>query len=65
VLLDLLSEKEGYSPEQLQELVDNEFFNAFFVLSRSVGLIAHYLDQKRLDPGLFRLSAEEVSGVSE
>lgn len=65
VLLDLLAEKEGFSEQELQELVDNEFFNAFFVLSRSVGLIAHYLDQKRLDPGLFRLSAEEVSNISE
>jgi succinyl-CoA synthetase alpha subunit len=65
VLLDLLHEKEGYSYEQLQELVEAEFFNALFVLSRSVGLTAHFLDQKRLDEGLFRLGPDEVKTVTK
>src|SRR4029079_7245016 len=64
LLLDYLSEKEGYSDEQLQALVDQEFFNALFVLSRSVGFIAHFLDQKRLDEGLLRLSEEDVADAS-
>ena len=64
VLLDILSEKEGYSDEELQELVSQEFFNALFVLSRSVGFIAHYLDQKRLDEGLFRLTEDQVADAS-
>lgn len=63
VLLDILSEKEDYSDDQLQELVDIEFFNTLFVLSRSVGFIAHYLDQKRLDEGLFRLPDTLVADV--
>lgn len=63
LLLDLLSEKEGYTPEELQRLVDTEFFNALFVLSRSVGFMAHFLDQKRLDEGLFRLPDEDVAQV--
>jgi citrate synthase len=64
VLLDYLSEKEGYSDEQLKELVKQEFFNALFVLSRSVGFIAHFLDQKRLDEGLLRLSEDDVADAS-
>ena len=60
LLLDYLSEKEGYSDEQLWELIQQEFFNALFVLSRSVGFIAHFLDQKRLDEGLLRLSEDDV-----
>lgn len=60
ILLDLLSEEEGYSDEQLAQLTDSEFFNALFVLSRSVGFIAHFLDQKRLDEGLFRLDEDLV-----
>jgi ATP-citrate lyase alpha-subunit len=59
-LLDLLSEKEGYSDEKLRELVDTEFFNALFILSRSVGFISHFLDQKRIDEGLFRLPDDLV-----
>ena len=65
VLLDYLSEKEGYSDEQLWELIQAEFFNALFVLSRSVGFIAHFLDQKRLDEGLLRLSESDVADASQ
>lgn len=61
ILLDLLSEKEGYTPDQLQALIDTEFFNALFVLSRSVGFMAHYFDQRRLDEGLFRLSSSDIA----
>lgn len=64
LLLDYLSEKEGYSDEELWQLIQQEFFNALFVLSRSVGFIAHYLDQKRLDEGLLRLSEEDVADAS-
>ncbi len=63
LLLDFLSEKEGYSHEGLQKLVEIEFFNAFFVLPRSVGFMAHYFDQKRLDEGLFRLDSSQVGFV--
>lgn len=64
LLLDYLSEKEGYTDEQLWELIQQEFFNALFVLSRSVGFIAHFLDQKRLDEGLLRLNEEDVADAS-
>lgn len=60
IMLDLLAEKEGFSEKQLKECIDTEFFNALFVLPRSAGFIAHFLDQKRLDEGLFRLPDNEV-----
>lgn len=63
ILLDYLSEKEGYSDEQLRELTEREFFNALFVLSRSVGFISHFLDQKRLDEGIFRLPEDLATQV--
>lgn len=59
-LLDLMSEAEGYSLADLQALVNIEFFNALFVLSRSVGFMGHYFDQVRLDEGLFRLDQSHV-----
>ena len=64
VLLDYLSEKEGYSDEDLKNLIRQEFFNALFVLSRSTGFIAHFLDQKRLDEGLLRLEESDVADAS-
>lgn len=36
-------------------IADAAFFNAFFVISRTVGFIAHFLEQKKNDEGLFRL----------
>lgn len=63
LLLDLLAEKEGLSEQELKQLIEIEFFNALFVLSRSVGFVAHYLDQKRLDEGLFRLGPDDVAKV--
>jgi citrate synthase len=63
LMLDLLAEKEGFSTEQLKECIDTEFFNALFILPRSAGFIAHYLDQKRLDEGLFRLPDDQVMFV--
>lgn len=60
VLLDLLTYEEKLDKDSLATLIDAEFFNAIFVFSRSVGLIAHYLDQKRLGEPLFRLPDDQV-----
>jgi succinyl-CoA synthetase alpha subunit len=63
VTLDLLSEKEGFADEQLQNLAETDFFNALFLLSRSVGFMAHYFDQQRMDEGIFRLRTEQVAWI--
>jgi ATP citrate (pro-S)-lyase len=56
--LDILAECDEFSREELQQLADMEFFNALFVIPRSVGFIAHFLEQKKNDEGLFRLPEE-------
>jgi len=60
LMLDVLESNEGFDEEGLKELIDIDFFNALFVIPRIVGFTAHYLDQKRLDEGLFRLPDEDV-----
>jgi ATP citrate (pro-S)-lyase len=55
LMLDMLAEKENFSREDLQQLVQAEFFNALFIIPRSVGFIAHYMEQRKNDEGLFRL----------
>jgi len=60
LMLDVLSEKEGYSPVELDQMIAADFFNALFVLPRVVGFAAHYLDQKRIDEGLFRLPDDAI-----
>jgi citrate synthase len=58
LLLDILTECEGYSNDALKELVDAEFFNAFFVIPRAAGFAGHFIEQKKNDEGLFRLPDE-------
>lgn len=60
LMLDVLSVKEGYGTQELDRMIKADFFNALFVIPRTVGFISHYLDQKRLDEGLFRLPNDEV-----
>lgn len=56
--LDIFIECEGMTAEELETLTEAEFFNAFFIIPRSVGFIAHFLEQKQNDEGLFRLPEE-------
>lgn len=60
MLLDLLADQLDYTPEKLRELVDIEFFNSLFVISRAIGFTGHYLDQRRNDEGLFRLDDTDL-----
>ncbi len=53
--LDILSECEGYTEEELRQLKEAEFFNALFILPRTAGFMAHIIEQKKNDEGLFRL----------
>ncbi|MDR3570812.1 MAG: citrate/2-methylcitrate synthase [Candidatus Pacebacteria bacterium] len=56
--LDIFAQCEQLSQDELRELVTTEFFNALFVIPRTVGFIAHFMEQKKNDEGLFRLPEE-------
>lgn len=58
LFLDILTAEEGFNDAELLELIEAEFFNALFVIPRSIGFIAHFLEQKKNDEGLFRLPDE-------
>jgi len=64
LMLDVLKQEEMLSDAELDRLIEADFFNALFVIPRTVGFIAHYLDQKRIDEGLFRLPDEDVYNLS-
>ena len=49
-----------FSQEEVKEIVDNEFINAFFVLGRTIGFIGHWYDQKRLQQSLYRCNKNNV-----
>ncbi len=56
---DYLIAKEDFTAEDIAELIDIEFYNALFLIPRSVGFVGNYLDQKRIDEGLFRLGDKD------
>ena len=51
----------GYTREQVREFVDLGILNAFFVLGRSIGLIGHIIDQKRLKSRLYRHPWDDIA----
>jgi ATP citrate (pro-S)-lyase len=60
IFLDFLTINEAFTLEEVSELIEIEFFNSLFLIPRSVGFVGNYLDQKRIDEGLFRLDEEDT-----
>jgi ATP citrate (pro-S)-lyase len=58
--VDLLSSCKEFSKEELEDIVDIGYLNGLFVLTRSIGIIGHTLDQKRLKQGLYRHPYDDV-----
>lgn len=50
----------GMTHDEIQRTIDAWLFNGLFVLARTIGFIGHYLDQTRLDEGLYRTPWEDV-----
>ena len=51
---DLLAGCGCFTPAEAAQVVEVGTLNGLFVLARSIGLIGHALDQKRLGEGLYR-----------
>jgi ATP citrate (pro-S)-lyase len=58
--MDLLSSCGCFSKEELDSMVDIGYLNGLFVLARSIGLMAHIYDQKRLKSELYRHPWDDV-----
>ena len=50
----------GYSREEVKEFIDLGILNAFFALGRSIGIIGHIIDQKRLKSRLYRHPWDDI-----
>ncbi|KAK5165485.1 ATP citrate lyase subunit 1 [Saxophila tyrrhenica] len=59
--VDLLRNCGAFSAEEAEDYLRNGVLNGLFVLGRSIGLIAHYLDQKRLRTGLYRHPWDDIT----
>jgi len=54
---------ELFKPGEIEQLINDGAINGFFILSRTIGLIGHHLDQKRLKQGLYRHSWDDINKV--
>lgn len=60
LFLDLLAVSGMFSQQEIDEIVEIGYLNGLFVLARSIGLIGHTFDQKRLKQPLYRHPWEDV-----
>lgn len=60
LFLDLLASSGCFSEREASDVVAVGYLNGLFVFARSIGLIGHALDQKRLQQPLYRHPWDEV-----
>jgi hypothetical protein len=60
LFLDLLHSSGCFSQKEMDDIISVGYLNGLFVLARSIGLIGHALDQKRLQQPLYRHPWEDV-----
>ena len=59
LFVDLLKSL-NYKDEEIKEMIDMGFFNAFFIIGRTMGFMGHYFDQKRLKTPLYRHPWDDI-----
>lgn len=57
--LDLLVEL-GYKDKEMEEFLEVGYLNGLFALGRSIGLLGHVFDQKRLKEPLYRHPTDDI-----
>lgn len=60
LFVDVLMQTGLYNSDDVDEIIINGTLNGIFVLGRTIGMIAHYLDQKRLGSKLYRHPWDDV-----
>ena len=59
--VDLVRNCGAFTSEEAEDYLKMGVLNGLFVLGRSIGLIAHFLDQKRLRTGLYRHPWDDIT----
>ena len=63
--VDLMRSSGAFSVEEAEDYMKIGTLNGLFVLGRTAGFVAHYLDQKRLKQGLYRHPWDDISYVND
>jgi len=59
--IDLMLSCGCFSEQEAEQYIEMGTLNALFVLGRSIGFIGHFLDQKRLNQGLYRHPTDDIA----
>lgn len=59
-MVDLLCHCGIFEPDEGKKYIEIGCLNGLFVLGRSIGLLAHAIDQKRLDANLYRHDTSDI-----
>jgi len=59
--VDMLRSSGAFTRGEISELIDDGCLNGLFVLARSIGLIGHFLDQKRHKQPLYRHPWDDIT----
>lgn len=60
LFLDALESSKLFSQDEIKEITTVGYMNGIFAVSRSIGIIGHILDQKRLGEGLYRHPTDDI-----
>ena len=61
LFLDLMASCDQFTKQEIDEVVKLGYLNGLFALGRSIGIIGHILDQKRLGARLYRHPTEDIA----
>ncbi|OIP95818.1 ATP citrate synthase [Candidatus Wirthbacteria bacterium CG2_30_54_11] len=61
--VDILRYSGVFTPAEANEYIEIGILNGLFALGRSIGLIGHILDQKRLKQGLYRHAWDDIAYI--
>ena len=61
LFIDLMGSCEVFDEREIDEVIRYGYLNGLFALGRSIGIIGHILDQKRLDSRLYRHPQDDIA----
>jgi len=61
LFIDLMTSCDVFTEQDIQDVIDYGYLNGLFALGRSMGIIGHILDQKRLESRLYRHPQDDIA----
>lgn len=61
LFMDLMSSCDVFDERDIEDVIKYGYLNGLFALGRSIGIIGHILDQKRLESRLYRHPQDDIA----